>query len=99
MDEKAKTMISQRKITAPPLPLTIVSRSALVQHLTEATINANHYKLILLDAPAGYGKTTLLAEFARQDLLPCCWLFLERSEAEPLTFLRLLLTSLRQCFS
>lgn len=99
MNEKAKTMISQRKITAPPLPLTIVSRSALVQHLTEATINASHYKLILLDAPAGYGKTTLLAEFARQDLLPCCWLFLERSEAEPLTFLRLLLASLRQCFS
>src|SRR5487761_702409 len=102
MDEKAKTMsfaVPQRKITAPLLPPTIVPRSTLVRRLTEALVSASHYKLILLDAPAGYGKTTLLAEFAQRGTLPCCWSFLERGEAEPLTFLRLLLASLRQCFS
>ena len=102
MDEKAKRMnlaVPQRKITAPPLPPSIVPRITLVQRLSEAISGASHYKLILLDAPAGYGKTTLLAEFALASELPCCWSFLERSEAEPLTFLRLLLASLRQCFS
>lgn len=101
MDEKAKTMnlaVSQRKIMAPPLPSTIVPRPALVQRLSDALVTASHYKLILLDAPAGYGKTTLLAEFARQGALPCCWAFLDRSEAEPLTFLQLLLASVRQVF-
>lgn len=90
--------VSLRKITAPHLPPTIISRPALVQRLTEVVVNAPHYKLILLNAPAGYGKTTLLAEFAGQRILPCCWAFLDRSEAEPLSFLRLLLASLRQCF-
>ena len=102
MDERAKPVyltVSQRKIMAPPLPPTIVPRLTLVQRLTETIITASHYKLILLEAPAGYGKTTLLAEFARQGTLPCCWAFLERSEAEPLSFLRLLLASLRQHFS
>lgn len=101
MEDKAKAVnftMSRRKITAPPLPPTIVSRPILVQRLTEAIVSIAHYKLILLHAPAGYGKTTLLAEFARQSELPCCWSFLERGEADPLTFLRLLLASLRQCF-
>lgn len=101
MDEKANAMgisISRQKIIAPSLPLTIVHRQALVRRLTEVIVHTPHYKLILLVAPAGYGKTTLLAEFAHQESLPCCWCFLERNEAEPLSFLRLLLASLRQRF-
>jgi ATP/maltotriose-dependent transcriptional regulator MalT/two-component SAPR family response regulator len=95
-----------RKITAPALPTTIVQREALVRQLNEAVIGSgtdsavSHppYKLILVDAPAGYGKTTLLAEFARQCSLPFCWYLLDRHDTHPLAFLRLVLASLRQQF-
>ncbi len=95
-----------RKVTAPSLPFTIVHRETLVQRLTDAIIGTAssslkgsfRYKFILLEAPAGYGKTTLLAEFAQQSSISCCWYFLDHSDAEPLTFLRTLLFSLRQSF-
>src|SRR5207245_3625966 len=56
------------------------------------------YKLVLLCAPAGYGKTTLLADFAASVSLPCCWYFLERGDNDYVVFLRTLLMSLRQVF-
>ncbi len=56
------------------------------------------YKLVLICAPAGYGKTTLLADFAASVSLPCCWYFLERSDNDYVVFLRTLLLSLRQAF-
>lgn len=95
---------SLRKITAPALPPVMVHREFLVQQLNEAIVgsrlaaNVRPYKLILLEAPAGYGKTTLLAEFARQKFLPCCWYLFDHHDNEPLIFLRTLLASLRQCF-
>lgn len=100
------TLPPVKKVTAPSLPSMIVHREALVQRLTEAIIghasssskNPSRYKFILLEAPAGYGKTTLLAEFAQQSSIPCCWYFLDHSDAEPLAFLRILLLSLRQNF-
>ncbi|MEO6891701.1 MAG: BTAD domain-containing putative transcriptional regulator, partial [Ktedonobacteraceae bacterium] len=95
-----------RKITVPPLPPTILPRAGLAQRLSKALTGSSPdtmvgpalYKLALVHAPAGYGKTTLLVEVARQIPLPCCWYFLERSDSEPLIFLRLLLASLKQRF-
>lgn len=89
---------SLRKITAPVLPATVLHRTALVRRLSDALVGNPLYKLILVQAPAGYGKTTLLAEVALQDPLPCCWYILDHSDSDPLTFLRLLLASLRQRF-
>ncbi|MBE3567634.1 MAG: hypothetical protein IMW90_18110 [Thermogemmatispora sp.] len=92
----------RRKITAPPLPAALLHRKALLERLREAVLpaqsDAPHRQLILCCAPAGYGKTTLLADFARSTQLPCCWYFLERSDRDPVVFLRTLLASLRQTF-
>ena len=56
------------------------------------------YKLMLLHAPAGYGKTSLLADVTSQASLPCCWYFLDHTDTDRITFLTVLLASIRQRF-
>lgn len=45
---------------------------------------ARELPLVLIAAPAGYGKTTLLHEWAAQDERPFAWLSLGRADDEPL---------------
>jgi len=94
-----------RKISAPALPQILLHRQAQVQRLQEAIVseprrdwNDHHYKLVLCCAPAGYGKTTLLADFALSTSLACCWYFLDRADTDPEVFLQTLLASLRRVF-
>ena len=47
------------KLTAPALRPQLITREALVQALSAG----DGRKLTLLDAPAGWGKTTLLAQW------------------------------------
>jgi ATP/maltotriose-dependent transcriptional regulator MalT/DNA-binding SARP family transcriptional activator len=54
------------------------------------------YKLVMVCAPAGYGKTTLLVDVARSMPIPCCWYFLEKADADIVLFLRNLLLSIRE---
>jgi ATP/maltotriose-dependent transcriptional regulator MalT/DNA-binding SARP family transcriptional activator len=93
----------RRKITAPTLPAVLLHRKVLIEQLRQAIIpvrdgNSSHRQLVLCCAPAGYGKTTLLADFAHSTQFPCCWYLLERSDLDPVVFLRTLLASLRQVF-
>jgi Glycosyl hydrolases family 15/Domain of unknown function (DUF5911) len=57
-----------------------VDRPQLVRHLDEAT-----GKLILVDAPAGYGKTTLLAQWRHkaEEERPFAWVSLDRGDNDP----------------
>lgn len=94
-----------RKITAPALPRTLLHRKALIAHLREAIARQpqengtrTNYKLVLLCAPAGYGKTTLLADFAHTTQLPSCWYFLDHTDADSTIFLRNLIASVRHTF-
>lgn len=74
---------------ADPLPPTsaslprlrpwLVPRERLAQRLTTAT----DVGLALLVAPAGYGKTTLLAQAAAADARPCAWVTLTAHDDDP----------------
>ncbi len=55
-------------------------------------------KLVLICAPAGYGKTTLLVEFAHQTELPVCWYSLGESDADPQVFLEYLVAAIQRRF-
>jgi LuxR family transcriptional regulator, maltose regulon positive regulatory protein len=58
-----------------------VRRPALVRRLTDARDAA----LALIVAPAGYGKSTLLAEWAERDERPFVWVSLDQRDEEPVT--------------
>jgi LuxR family transcriptional regulator, maltose regulon positive regulatory protein len=68
---------------APPVVPTryegYVRRPQLVARLREA----QGFQCILLTAPAGYAKSSLLAEWAEQDERPFAWVTLNRRDDEP----------------
>ena len=51
------------------------------------------HKLILVSAPAGYGKTTLLAQWAHASRFPVGWLSLGEEDNDVESFLRYLLST------
>lgn len=97
------TYFSQ-KVLAPILPSTIVHRDSLIQTLGNALPSiaderrialVSPYKLVLLCAPVGYGKTTLLADTIQRQGIHCCWYFLDRTDTDTAVFLHILLASIR----
>ena len=54
-----------------------------------------HARLVLINAEAGYGKTTLLSEFANYTRDRVVWYRLERSDGDWITFLSYLTAALR----
>ncbi|MFH1086545.1 MAG: LuxR family transcriptional regulator, partial [Chloroflexota bacterium] len=82
------------KIRIPRRHATLLRRGRLVSFLH----NNIQHKLILISAGAGYGKSTLLVDFAHDTELPVCWLSLDRNDVHLLTFLEYLVAAIRQRF-
>jgi LuxR family maltose regulon positive regulatory protein len=61
-----ETSLLTTKLNIPLARPQLVSRPKLVDRLNEGL----NYSLILISAPAGFGKTTLLSEWARQSQIP-----------------------------
>ncbi len=55
-------------------------------------------RLVLVTAPAGYGKTSLLVDLARSTELPVCWLSLSPEDYSILNFITTLTKSIQQRF-
>lgn len=84
--------ILQTKLFFPPPRPNLVPRSRLIKQLNEGLRGP----LTLIAAPAGYGKTTLMAEWnARKNLdLPMAWLSLDGSDNDPARFWFYLISAL-----
>lgn len=65
-------------------------------HLIERLERQLDRRLILLSAPPGYGKTTLLAELATVTTLPYAWYQLDAADSDPTIFLSYLVECLRR---
>lgn len=73
-------------------------RKALVrrEHLFEMLNQGIQGKLILVSAPAGYGKTTLITSWLVNKKLPVAWVSVDAGDNEYFRFFSYLLESLRQ---
>jgi len=55
-------------------------------------------KLILVSAAAGYGKTSLLADFAHNTDIPVCWYALDGTDRDPSVLIEYLVATIRHRF-
>ncbi len=79
------------KLHLPRPRAQLVPRSHLVERLQQGVEGA----LTLVSAPAGYGKTTLLAQWRASARLSVAWLSLEPEDNEPTRFLMYLIAALQ----
>lgn len=79
------------KTHAPYLRTRLVSRDHLIERLQEGM----ECPLTLVSAPAGFGKTTLLAQWLRESGMPVAWLSLEPEDNDLTRFLSSLIAALQ----
>src|SRR5690242_100946 len=87
----AGTSLVSTKLT-PPVPRTLVPRPHLIDHL----IASADRRATLISAPAGAGKTSLLAEWAAAgtDRRTVAWVSLDRDDNDPVRFWTYVLAAL-----
>ena len=74
--------VTEAKLFRPPIRPGIVRRNVLVDRLRASTA-----PVVAITAPAGYGKTTLLAEWAERDRRRFAWVSIDEADADPVVFL------------
>ena len=82
--------IIRTKIIIPRRRTEILTRKRLLEILD----NVIDLKLLILAAPAGYGKTSLMIDFANHTQLPVCWFSLDSLDADAQRFIAHFLTAI-----
>ncbi|MDI7275523.1 MAG: tetratricopeptide repeat protein, partial [Anaerolineae bacterium] len=76
------SLLLTTKLSPPAAPHSLVRRARLLDRLNEGC----RRKLTLVSAPAGFGKTTLLAEWAAAARLLVAWVSLDEHDNDPHRF-------------
>ena len=79
------------KLHIPSVGNNIVNRSTLFERLN---IGLNR-KLILISAPPGFGKTTLLSDWIYQQKIPTAWISLDKGDNDPVEFLNYIISGIQ----
>ncbi len=78
------------KLYIPPVRPNLMPRPRLFDRLVPTTTN----RLVLVSAPAGYGKTTLISSWLAEIKCPVGWLSLDENDNDPVRFLQYLIRAL-----
>ncbi len=84
--------LSEAKLAAPPTRPGTVAKVDVIARLRAAA----NVPLAIVVAPAGYGKTTLLAKWAEADPRPFAWVAVDGRDDDPLVFLRYIATAIHR---
>lgn len=87
------TAILVTKLYLPQPSPKAVPRPRLIERLYEGL--AAGRKLVLISAPAGFGKTTLVSEWVTGCGRPVAWLSLDEGDGEPARFLNYVVAALQ----
>lgn len=91
---RSRSELLETKLSAPPARAGTISRARLLARLDAAIT----HRLTAVVAPAGYGKSALLAEWCAARNTPVAWLTLEPHDTDPSRFWRYLVASIeRRC--
>jgi LuxR family maltose regulon positive regulatory protein len=90
---EVETSLLKTKLNIPPARPQMVPRPRLIERLKEGL----SYNLILVSAPAGFGKTTLLSEWTRisQPQVRTAWVSLDEGDNDPVRFWDYLIAALQ----
>jgi len=86
--------IVQTRILPPRRRKTLLRRQRLIDSMFELL----EKKLVLIIAPAGYGKTSTLVDFFEELELPVCWYSISAHDQDPLRFLAHFIASIQLKF-
>jgi LuxR family maltose regulon positive regulatory protein len=85
------TPLLKTKLYVPPIRPELVSRPRLIERLNAGMTR----KLTLISTPAGFGKTTLLSEWAGSCGQPVAWVSLDEGDNDPARFWTYLVAALQ----
>ena len=85
------TPLLSTKFYLPPSRPNLIARQRLMERLDEGRSR----KVMLISAPAGYGKTTLTSQWIKERGLPAAWISLEPDDNNIARFLLYLVTALQ----
>jgi len=77
------TTLLTTKLHVPPPCQNLVVRPRLITYLSKVLIR----RFMLVSAPAGYGKTTLVSNWMRETDISWAWLSLDEGDDDPIRFL------------
>jgi len=83
--------ILKTKLYVPKLRSKVVVRSKLIDQLNKNV----DYKLTLISAPTGFGKSTLISEWASNSTYPFAWISLEEKDNDLIRFLSYFIAALQ----
>ncbi len=91
MEQSLPSDLLRTKLYRPRVPDDFIARP----RLTDRLARSQDRKLVLVAAPAGYGKSALIASWLQVSLLPAAWLSLDEDDNQLLVFLNYVIAALR----
>lgn len=83
--------LAESRFFLPAVRPNVVSRERLVR-----IFQNDAFRVLLVSAPAGFGKTTAAAEWARRSETPVAWLSLEERDNDPTQFMNALIAAIHR---